>query len=795
MSILDLSHARSYIQALTGSVDTVMTWQVFYDPKDGTERRDLATHFQAKLSQVTAALENAERNLCGVYVCINPTSGGRYASDVTEVRALFADFDGTDEPHYPIKPHLVTRRDATHGHAYWLVDDVSVDDFMYIQKRIATRLGTDPNVIDPSRVARVPGTAHLKDPSSPKQYLVCDINNIPKYKAEDILRAFELDGEKQEIYDKWVLSREAKTDGSGFDDEEFEVNRFINFVVNKAEPAQEGVGSGGTGTVIKVCSLAHDLGLTLDTAQSVAWEHYNPRCIPPWQEHEREHFDKAIERAYHYARNEPGCRTTKAAFEGIIIPPIPEKDSEDVIANGDRIDSMKGKLLSPVMNGKSTHYELAQVFDGIMFNGRNMIRADDIFYQFNGKSWKDVKDKFVKSQVQKFYAKLRPSDTLVRGVFNSFIDLITVSTVDNGTWVDTGKSAGDVLSFRNGLVNLSERNPVVRPHTSNYFSFNELDYDYDPSAVCPKWHKFLTEIWGDDQQMKDLLQEWFGYCLASHTDMQKFALLIGVPRGGKGIIAEILTTLVGKSNTVAPSLSRFNNDSTLHNLSSAKLALIPDAHSVHPSKRDDVLSNIKAITGGDSLDYHVMYKGAQTSKFSCRIVMSTNNMPSFLDASGALAMRMLIFQFNKSFAGREDFSLADKLKQEISGIAQWALLGLDRLNSNRKFTAVESTDDLRESVKEDMNPLSEFVEDRLELNPMAVSEISAVYATYRLWCEETGIMALSKINFGKILKDSNMGIRSSKVYNGGRQQRMYEGVSIVLPLPTDKLDGPLKQGG
>lgn len=788
MAILDLNHAESYIKALTGDVDTVMTWQVFYDPKDGTERPDLATHFQAKLSQVKPALLRAEKNKCGVYVCINPTSGGRFASDVTNIRALFADFDGCEEPNYPIKPHLVTRRDATHGHAYWLVEDIAIDNFMFIQRRIAIKLDTDTSVIDPSRVARVPGTAHLKDPLNPKQYLVCEINSIPKYTAEDIMRAFTLDETQQEVYDKWVLSREAKSSGSGFEDNEFEANRFIRFITNKAEPAEAGVGAGGTGTLLKVCSLAHDLGLKLETAQELAWEHYNPRCIPPWSESERDQFDSVINRAYEYARNEPGCRTTLAAFEGIEIPPEPVKDGEDIIANGDRIDTMKAKLLSPIMNGKSSHYELAQVFDGILFNGRNMIRADDIFYQFNGKSWREVKDRFVKSQVQKFYARLKPSDTLVRGVYNSFIDMVTVFTVDNGTWVDTGNSAGNILSFKNGLVDLTDQKGLVMKHTPNYFSFNELDYNFIKNDTkCDLWLKFLTEIWGEDEQMKSLLQEWFGYCLASHTDMQKFALFIGVPRGGKGVIAEILTQLVGKENTSAPTLSRFNNDSTLHNLSKSKLALIPDAHSVHASKRDDVLSNLKAITGGDSLDYHVMYKGAQTSKFNCRIVMSTNNMPTFLDASGALVNRMLIFQFSKSFAGREDYTLADRLKTEISAIAQWALVGLERLNRNRKFTNVVSTNELRESVKEDMNPLSEFVEDRLVLDPTAISTVSAVYATYRRWCEETGIMPLSKITFGKILKDGNNAIKATKRYEGGRQERIYEGVSINIPFPTDDI--------
>lgn len=784
MAILDLNQASQYIAALTGDSDTMMTWQVFYDPKDGSERPDLATHFQAQLSKITPVLQRAETNLCGVYVCINPTTGGRYAADVTRIRAVFADFDGITEPTYPITPHLVTRRDATHGHAYWLVDDMAVEDYMYVQRRIATVLGTDIKVTDPSRVARVCGTAHLKVPTEPQMYKVCESRQLPKYTTQQILDAFTFTNDEQEVdYNKWITSREAKGTGTGFDDDEFEVQRFINFLVNKAEPAQESIGSGGTGTVIKVCSLAHDLGIELTTAQAVAWEHYNPRCIPPWGEHERDHFEKAIERAYTYARNVPGCRTTLSAFQGVEIKPAPTKDGEKIAEQGDRLSRMKAKLMSPIMNAKSSHYELAQVFDGVLFEGCNLIRAQKVFFEFGGKSWSSIDDEWVKSLIQKFYARLKPSDSLVRGVFNSLCDLVTVYAVTNGTYITTGKDGGDVISFKNGLVDLTKETPTVKPHTPDYFCYNELGYDYDPFATCPEWLTFLTSIWDDNQELKDQLQEWFGYCLVNTSDFQKFALFIGKPRGGKGVIADILMHLVGVQNTVAPSLTRFSNDSSLHRMSTAKLALIPDAHSVHPSKRDEVLSNIKAITGGDSLDFHVMYKGSQTSKFNTRIVLSTNNMPQFLDASGALAMRMLVFHFERSFEGREDYTLKDRLKGEVSGIAQWALAGLKRLRKVGRFTEASSTLAMKEDVRDDMNPIAEFLDDRVTFIPGVFISSNALYATYKLWCEQTDAMPMGKINLCRLLTAGNYDIKAHR----DNKTRGFLGMSVGIPEPIGKV--------
>jgi hypothetical protein len=57
-------------------------------------------------------------------------------------------------------------------------------------------------------------------------------------------------------------------------------------------------------------------------------------------------------------------------------------------------------------------------------------------------------------------------------------------------------------------------------------------------------------------------------------------------------------------------------------------------------------------------------------------------MPHLHDASGALAHRMLLLNYNRTFAGREDTGLLDKLLAELPGIAAWALDGLRQLRAD-----------------------------------------------------------------------------------------------------------------
>jgi putative DNA primase/helicase len=59
------------------------------------------------------------------------------------------------------------------------------------------------------------------------------------------------------------------------------------------------------------------------------------------------------------------------------------------------------------------------------------------------------------------------------------------------------------------------------------------------------WLDFLNDLWPDDAESIDTLQEIAGYLLTARTDLQKFFMIIGPPRSGKGTIIRVLTALLG----------------------------------------------------------------------------------------------------------------------------------------------------------------------------------------------------------------------------------------------------------
>lgn len=797
----DIQQAREFIAALTGSQDTPVTWQVYYDPKGEQKRPDLATHFVGRLNDNISFFEEAQSKHCGIYVGINITDGkGRRNENVVGFRAVFADFDDMVEPAWPIRPHIVTKRDDLHGHAIWITDGITTaDEFTSLQMRLAVSMGTDTQVHDPARVLRLPGFNHYKDPDHPKQYkVVLNEAGRAKYSVVDIITAFKLTPTQSMELDDWLATRDGSQNGSGYLHDERYIKKFTNWLKNSAPPAVQG---SGTLTVYKVAAYGHDHGVPLADTKELMWENYNDRCIPPWNDGERGHFNQVVERAYKYPKSAAGCKTAIGVFSNTesLPPPINGWENNSKINDDKYIDPIDAaesindprrhrlskndaEILLCQLTIKSPHYDLARAFDGVNYEGRHLLRCDKIFYEYNGCSWDTVSDGVIKAMIQRFFADFKPNDTFTRGIFSVLCDMVNIRNVENGTWIgQPEKDCSSMIIFENGIVDIKKDIGTVNPHTSDLFCFNHLPYKYDTSAECPKWHEFLNDLWGEDTDLKNQLQELIGYCMSNDIRYHKFALFIGKSRAGKGVITDMIRDVVGHGNTSAPTLSTLHKDEMLHAMSKSTVALIPDAHNVSFNSRDEVLSKFKGITGGDPQTFNIKFKDARTQIFKCRFILSTNGMPEFADGSGALANRALVFPFDVSFAGRENINLRKELAKEVAGVAQWALRGLARLNRRGRFTEAEAGLIEKEEIREDMSPLSKFIKDMCVISDDSTTYTQVLYAAYNLWALTKNIKnPLSEIQFSKLLRGSDLPIHHKRPYDSNRRRvGAYSGIRLA----------------
>ena len=147
-----------------------------------------AQKLRGTLPQQKHALQAASVNGAEVFFMVNETDGsGQTKQNVTSVRALFADLDGTplgNIKRIPIEPHLVVETSPGKFHVYWLIQDVPLATFSTLQRQLAAIVGSDPAVSDLPRIMRVPGTWHHK--AKPFRARIDQINAAPRLRYNQI---------------------------------------------------------------------------------------------------------------------------------------------------------------------------------------------------------------------------------------------------------------------------------------------------------------------------------------------------------------------------------------------------------------------------------------------------------------------------------------------------------------------------------------------------------------------------------------------------------------------------------
>jgi hypothetical protein len=133
----------------------------------------------------------------------------------------------------------------------------------------------------------------------------------------------------------------------------------------------------------------------------------------------------------------------------------------------------------------------------------------------------------------------------------------------------------------------------------------------------------------------------------------------------------------------------------------------------------------------------------------------------------------------RSFLGREDLGLTERLLTELPGILLWALDGLDRLVKAKHFTASTASEDMVRVLHDAVSPMSAFVRDRCELLAGAETPVAALFGAWTTWCDDNGRDNKGTVQtFGRDLLAVAPHLRSTRPSVGGERERCYFGIAL-----------------
>ena len=428
-------------------------------------------------------------------------------------------------------------------------------------------------------------------------------------------------------------------------------------------------------------------------------------------------------------------------------------------------------------------------------NDLELYHSSSQWYRYAETHYAVMEDNTVRSEVWKFLdlAKKQtgngslvpfvPLTHHVSGVIDALKAKCHLQQCRPPIWINESNVplAGDVVSLKNGLFHLPSC--VLMPHTSSFFTVNALPFAWDPAATAPMWGKFLNEIWPQDTQSIETLQEVFGYLIATDTRMQKIFMLLGPRRSGKGTIGRIIDALIGTSNLAGPTLASLTKQFGLEPLIHKLVALISDART--PGRDHQIIvERLLMISGEDTVSVDRKHKDSWVGRMTARIVLMSNEALRLGDSSGALIGRMIVLQIHETFYGREDTGLTNRLISELSGIFNWALVGRQRLYARGHFVQPQSSVGIVEEMAGMNSPISIFLNQCCDLGAGLNEDKGLVYEAYQQHANKNHQHVLDHSSFSRAMYAANPSITAFRPRDGDSRRQSYGG--LRLKEHTDK---------
>jgi putative DNA primase/helicase len=393
------------------------------------------------------------------------------------------------------------------------------------------------------------------------------------------------------------------------------------------------------------------------------------------------------------------------------------------------------------------------------------------FWEWKGTHWVEVDEPHVKSDLYAFseHAYYVEDDGKVKSwapnrykIADLLDALRAVSHLPQNVhppeWLEAvvgAPPARELVAVTNGLLHVPTRE--LRGHDPRLFNVTSVPFAYDPTAPPPeRWLTFLGELWPDDRESIRALQQYIGYVISGRTDHHKILLLIGPTRAGKGVIARVLKALVGDGNHAGPTLASLGTNFGLQPLIGKPLAIVSDAR-LGGANTHQVVERLLSVSGEDMLTIDRKYREPWTGTLPTRFLVISNELPRFGDASGAIAGRFVTLVLERSWRGQENTRLTTELLEELPGILNWALDGLQQLEVNGRFVEPESSQDAMLALQDLVSPVSAFVREQCDLTGEIDRKV--LYLAWKTWAEDHGHRVGSAATFGRDLRAVIPGLR------------------------------------
>jgi putative DNA primase/helicase len=327
-----------------------------------------------------------------------------------------------------------------------------------------------------------------------------------------------------------------------------------------------------------------------------------------------------------------------------------------------------------------------------------------------------------------------------------------------GTNGDDWDSDPYLLGCKNGVVDLRKNTlvpatpeqKVTQSTGVKFVPLDDPDQFRDPVVGAPLFMGFMDDITSGDPAMVAFLLLWYGASLFGFTPEQRFLLMTGIGRNGKGTLKHSVMKAVGEYGAQydANLYMRSRFGAARADQARADLIALKGKRITFFSEPEGGRFNeemLKAHTGGDTITARALHSNnVQTWEPTHSITFLVNNAPEVEDLGPSMGARVMVADFRERYDGeQEDKQLYGKLEAEavgILGILCWAAKAWYQSWSTGQggITLPARVIEQSQQFMERGDAVANWLNERGEYGPKATQNSQLAYESYLNWFTRSG---------------------------------------------------------
>jgi putative DNA primase/helicase len=321
-----------------------------------------------------------------------------------------------------------------------------------------------------------------------------------------------------------------------------------------------------------------------------------------------------------------------------------------------------------------------------------------------------------------------------------------------------------LLNCENGTLDL--QTGELRSHSRQDLITKLAPVEYDPSARCPQFEKFIHRIFGGNAQLIRYVRMCIGYALTGDVGEKALFFFYGTGDNGKTTLLETVRQMLGDyAGQVPIDTLMLKPQGGIPN----DIALLKGLRFVTSSETEEnqrlAQARLKYLTGMGTIQARFLHREFFEFSPTHKIFFDANHQPLANSGDPAIWSRIKLIPFTVSIPDKEkDRKLGEKLRAELPGILAWAVQGcLDwQRHSLAEPNEVRSA---TQAYRDEMDTFKDFVEDCCVVTDGKSTPVSSLYTKYQQWCEGSGEPPVTKKALGRLIA-ARLGLEQSRTSLG-----------------------------